>query len=241
MNTLTPALPRDPEVLAYALKSRGLPGARSKTAIRKLRTERAKRNAPVPVPAPLADRLRARLAARYRAEIRRRGGETEIVGQFQTVTVDIADRHVRSGLVLMHAEGWRKYGGHSNRYVHLSYLCGMDNGHPWAVRVAGSIETVWTALAWVTPVAVKEAEAAGRRVWRQGDVYVIETTATRNQRGVTDLPASHQWNPATGYLTHHPDDGRRHRPVRVGRRTYVEFVMQRVYEMGRSGARANGD
>lgn len=251
--------------LAAELKELNLPGQRSKTAILSLRRERRRRrdgladeqlarvfgrftredkprgDALEAIRKRLRDRTHRRLFRLYLDEIRRRGGETEIEGQYGTTHLSIADRDVRARMVLMRAEGWRKYGSHPARYVKLAYLCGVDDNGRWAVRVPGTFTSVRGALDWLTPAAVKKARDKGQRVWRQGDVYLIEISAHRDQRGVTDLPAAHRWNPATGYLTHRPADGRRHRPVNVGRRTYVEFVMQRAYEMGRTNTRGNAD
>jgi hypothetical protein len=173
-------------------------------------------------------------------EIRRRGGETEIEGTYGTEYLTIADRAGR--LVLAHAEGWRSYGKRQPaRRASLSYLWGPDDAGsgPWAVRVPGTITTVAAALDWLTPAAVKEAQQEGRRVRRQGDVYAVETTARRDGRGLADLPDSHEWRPTTRTLVHRPEDGRKHRPLRLP--FPVEFIPQRAYEMGRSGARGAAD
>ncbi|MEU9925056.1 hypothetical protein AB0H51_27875 [Streptomyces griseoluteus] len=230
----------DARSLAAWLADNNAPGRRSMTAINQLRRERARRNAPTPRPLPLERRARAMFEARIYREIRRRGGETEIVGKFGTEYLDIADRSGR--LVLMHAEGYRAYGKRNPaRWATLSYLWGPDDAGsgPWAVRVPGTITTVREALGWLTPAAVKKAEEKGLRVRRQGDVYAIETTKRRDGDGVADLPDGHQWRPGTRYLVHTPADGRKHRPVRLP--FPVRFVVQSAYEMGRSGDRANGD
>jgi hypothetical protein len=125
------------------------------------------------------------------------------------------------------------------RYVELAYLYGTDDAGPWAVRVPGTVRSVAEGLSWLTPAAVAKAQAEGRRVRRQGDVYAVETTARRDGRGVADLPEAHEWRASTRYLVHNPDDGRKHRPLRL---PYpVEFIPQRAYEMGRSGARGAAD
>jgi hypothetical protein len=223
----------DPAALAAALREQGLPGQRSKTAITRLRRERA-RQRPLPdwPPAPSVQaRTVAHLTAMYCAEIARRGGETVIDGRYGTQEVTIADR--RNGLAVMRAEGWRQYGRHGTaRWVALSYLCGREDGQVWAVRVPGTIETVQAALAWLTPAAVTAAQNAGRRVERQGDVYTVETTRPHDGKG--ELPENHTWDAAARTLTH-PQHGTLHLPYPV------RFCAQNAYQMGRSGGRAYGD
>lgn len=76
--------------------------------------------------------------------------------------------------------------------------------------------TVGAALTVITPATALAAADRGRRMVRQGDVYAVETTPARDGTGALELPASHRWNPTTRYLTtHHPDDGRKHRPVHI--------------------------
>lgn len=170
-------------------------------------------------------------------EIRKRGGETAIVGCYGTTHLSIADE--RDGLVLLTAEGWRQY---SRRYgarrASLAYLCGVDDNGPWAVRVPGTLSSVWAAVDWITPVEVKTALAAGRRVVRQGDVYAVEV---RKDRAAETAPGgSHQWRAETRYLVHRPAKGeRKHRPLKVS--FPCKFVQQRAYEMGRSGRRGAAD
>lgn len=231
-------LVRDPAALALYLAERRMPGQRSKTAITLLRRERRRRTSPQPALPPLADRARARRWASIMDEISRRGGETEIVGNFGTTYLEIADRH--DGMVLLHAEGWRSYGRQPARTVRLSYLWGPDDAGsgPWAVRIPGTVTTVTDAVDWLTPAAVKNAQARGLRVRRQGDVYAVETTRAHDGHGSELLPASHEWRP-TRFLVHKPEDGRRHRPLRLP--WPVRFVRQSAYEMGRTNTRGDAD
>jgi hypothetical protein len=174
----------------------------------------------------------------YIEEIRLRGGETEIVGKYGVERLAIVSQ--RDGLVLLRAEGWRKYGTrHPARIAALAYLAGEDDAGPWAVRVAGTCTTVGHALDFIEPADVKAARAAGRRVLRQGDVYAVETTRDAADATAQALPRSHEWRPCTRYLVHRPTDGRRHRPLRCA--FPVKFVQQRAYEMGRTGRRGSAD
>jgi len=231
----------NPAALAIALKENGLPGQRSKTAITKLRRERHnRREAAAPdwrenerqdgVLYSLTLRANLRVAARYTAEIERRGGETAIEGQYGTSELVIADR--RDGLTLLRADGWRKYGRQGSRHVSLSYLCGRENGQTWAVRVPGTVATVRSAIDWITPAEAKKALQSGRRVERQGDVYAVETTKAHDGKG--DLPESHVWDAEARVLAH-PEHGTLHLPYPV------RFVPQNAYGMGRGAGRAYGD
>lgn len=181
---------------------------------------------------------RTALLAAAVAEITRRGGETIITGKYGDTNLAIED--VDAGMVLVHATGWRSYGKQNPaRIATLSYLHGTDDSGPWAVRVPGTVLTVRHAISWITPAEVADATAKGKRVWRQGDVYAIETTLASDGKGAGDVADAHVWNPKTRYLVHKPADGRKHRPLKLSRP--VRFVSQRVYGMGRGAGRANGD
>ncbi|WP_329317191.1 hypothetical protein OG723_44375 (plasmid) [Streptomyces sp. NBC_01278] len=236
-----PVLPvADPVTLSAHLSQHNLPGQRSAPAIRELRAARAQLAAPRPARPPVAERVRAWLFDRAEDEILRRNGDNRIVGQYGTTWLEITDR--QEGMVLLHAEGWRSYGKRQPaRLARLSYLWGPDDAGagPWAVRVAGTVTTVAEALTWLTPAEVAAAEAKGRRVRRQGDVYAVETTRAHDGRGLDLLPDSHEWRASTRYLLHRPADGRRHRALRLP--WPVRFVPQTAYEMGRTNTRTNAD
>ncbi|MFF0754446.1 hypothetical protein [Streptomyces sp. NPDC004267] len=229
----------NPASLAAYLEEHQMPGRRSMTAITLLRRKRARLNAPLPAQRPVEQRAYEYLMRRVRTEIHRRGGETEIEGEYGIARLELADQ--RDGLVLVHAEGWRAYGREPARWARLSYLWGRDDAGsgPWAARVPGTVMTVEAALDWLTPATVKRALAKGQRVRRQGDVFAIETTQPFDGRGADELPESHVWRPITRYLVHQPTDGRRHRPVRLP--WPVRFVPQTAYGMGRTGSRTNAD
>lgn len=184
----------------------------------------------------IRERLEAHLTDRYVSEVDRRGGETHIETEKGRVPLSLIGRHAQSRLVLLGADGWRYYsraaGSHS---ASLRYLCGEDDSGPFAVRVAGSVQSVSGALEWLEPTAVRRARLAGRRVLRQGDVYVVESTRDH----FDDLPDAHRWNSRTRYLTHHPDDGRKHRPIKVS--FLARAYPQRTYAMGRGGRWGDAD
>lgn len=240
VTTLPPQISRDARALAGFLAEHGLPGRRSMTAITRLRRERARRQEPVCQPAPVRERLREYLLDQARAEILRRGGEITIEGDHSTTPLSLWDRDRERRLLLVGAEGWRYYSRRFGaRRAALAYLYGVDDSGPWAVRVPATVRTVDDALAWLEPAEVTAARAAGRRVLRQGDVYAVETTQAYDGAGAADLPDGHRWNPTTRYLTHHPEDGRKHRPLRVS--FPARFVRQRAYQMGRGAGRGRGD
>lgn len=237
----------NPAALAEALREHNLPGQRSKTAITRLRRQRLAHRAEARIPTA-RERLNTRLLADAVAEIRRRGGETVIHGDISDTHLSIADRHKGQRLLLVTAHGWRHYSRrHGGHYASLAYLYGTDDAGPWAVRVPGTTETVTGALAWIIPAVVRDMQAAGRRIRRQGDVYACEITNPhldgtwyhRNGQPDPATVAAHRWNPDTRYLTHHSADGRKHRPLRLP--WPVIFVAQRVYGMGRGAGRADGD
>lgn len=171
----------------------------------------------------------------YIKEIIDRGGETEIKGAWQTWSLQLVDE--QDGLALLRADGWRQYSRRFGaRRASIAYLCGIDDNGPWAVRVAGTIETVADAVIWVEPAPVRKAKAAGKPVDRQGDVYILKTT--KRYDGSGDLPPSHKWDPETRTLIH-TDPDRPHKPVRID--YYCRFVAQRAYGMGRGAGAGFGD
>lgn len=244
----------DSACLAGRLAELGLPGRRSKTRITALRRDRAKRNAaPAPVPS-LEQRLRRALTVRFTAEIARRGGETGIdAGQkasaLRRLPLTLVDR--AGGLVVLHVAGWRYYSRREgSHHATLSYLCGRDDAGDWAVRVPGTLTTVAAALDWLTPATVKKARQSGRQVDRQGDIYALATTRAHDTASgwigddwrigdTGERVTSHYWNADTRTLSHHPADGRQHRPLHLPHP--VRFVQQRAYQHGRGGAWGAGD
>jgi hypothetical protein len=218
----------DPAALAAALRERGLPGQRSKTAIARLRRERRARKPAAGRLLTPQDRLHARLVSLYGGEISRRGGETGIQVSPKTWhPLRVTDRS--GGLCVLHAGGWRYSSGRSWHAV-LSYLCGGgDEGGPWAVRVPGIITTVTAALDAITPAAARHAAAAGKAVLRQGDLYALETTAAHDtptgwvgggwgRDPVTwarILVPAHYWDAETRILTWRPADGQEGRPLQI--------------------------
>lgn len=177
--------------------------------------------------------LRQTQIAMYVGEIRRRGGETAIYERDREVRLSCADR--RNGMLLLHCEGWRQYSRQFGaRRASLSYLCGCEEGQRWAVRVPGAITTVDAALEWLTPSAVRRAMDAGRRVERQGDLYVVESRIDAMPTKPVTYAGSHAWDPSTRTLTHD-----QHVQVHVDYSARV--YMQRAYKMGRSGRRGAAD
>lgn len=220
--------------------TKGLPGRqRNLATLRAVRRERAERQE-MPEATTLQQRHHHRILARFAPEIRRRGGETTIEGKHSTETLAVTDS--RDGMALLHAEGWRHYGSRTPaRWARLSYLCGVDDAGPWAVRVTGTLTKVGQALAEITPTEVKDARRRGLRVARQGDVWAIEVTQGRADTGTDMVVAdSHHWRASTGFLVHRPEDGRRHRPVRIS--WPARFVVAHGRGMGRHGQyRTNAD
>jgi hypothetical protein len=171
-----------------------------------------------------------------RREIRRRGGEIDIVGRYGTEVVDEISR--KWDLVLMRAEGWRQYSrAFGARRAQLAYLCGHDDSGVWAVRVAGTCLSVRDALEWLMPRPVRQALDRGLVVSRQGDIYIIRLSrgqADRTARSARTLPLGHSWDTSTRTL-HHAE----HASISVP--YAARFVPQRAYRMGRSGRKGAAD
>ena len=152
------------------------------------------RNTPFYV-TPLDDRLRGFISERCCQLIRDRGGETEVGG----TELVVLDR--QRPYVLLYTSGWREYSrAFGARKASLAYLCGRDDNGPWAARVPASVSTVTQALDYLVPAEVKRAQLLGRRVLRQGDVFVIERT--RDGMDLSPLPAGHTWLERSRLLVH---------------------------------------
>jgi len=125
-------------------------------------------------------------------EISRRGGETEIVGEYRTGSVHRVDCSDDGVLALYHSEGWGQYSRACGaRWASLAYLVGHDDGHLFGVRVLGAIEGVAGGLAWPEPSDVRKTREARRRVLRQGDVDAAEV-GDGHDRVTGD--GRHQWH-----------------------------------------------
>jgi len=175
-----------------------------------------------------------KLSLAIRDHIRARGGETSIVGRCDT-EVDMREYAPRKKLILLAAEGWRQYSrAYGARRARLAYLGGRDDSGIWAVRIPGTVTSIRAALAWLTPRAVREAQARGVRVIRQGDVYFVECSRGRDEYFGTTLPSNHSWAP--GRWAMHTD----HSPEQIA--FPCRIYRQRPYQMGRNkrALRANG-
>lgn len=131
-------------------------------------------------------------------------GPTEFEGLYSTSSLERTDWDVEDGdaLVLLHVEGWQKYGRQPARYRKASYLGGLssDGTDFWAVRVPGSITSVRDALDAITPTQVKRAKYRGKKVIRQGDLYAVETTKAHDTP--TQSIRRHAWDQETRILSH---------------------------------------
>ncbi|MDD5068724.1 MAG: hypothetical protein PHN89_03950 [Candidatus Pacebacteria bacterium] len=102
-------------------------------------------------------------------------------------------------MYLLHEEGWWQYSrSFGARYRQFSFLCGYDDGGFFTHRVPGQIKTIAAALEYLVPAEVRKAQAAGKRVERQGDWYAVE----QSRDGKIPNMGHHEWNPETRTLTH---------------------------------------
>lgn len=195
------ATPRPHTLASYEAiaKDLGLPRRAAREMYNAAAARRLARALPVRI--SLADRL----SDSYVQTIGERGGITQIPLEHRRFakmrcidTATIAGRTYR----LFYAEGWRKYSRQHVHHVAYAYLAGRDDNGRWAVRVPSTIGTASAALAWITPREVHAAQAAGKRVWRQGDVWAVETSGRNDAKGLEHVPASHTWDSAARTLRH---------------------------------------
>lgn len=157
-------------------------------------------------------------------------GPTEFVGLYGTSFLHRSDKAVVDGdaLVVLHVEGWQKYGRRPARYRAASYLGGLsgdDTGY-WAVRVPSSVNAIWEALDAITPAEVKHAQDRGKKVLRQGDLYAVETTKAHDTSSCQI--GRHEWDQDKRVLSH-PE----HAPLEVP--FPARFFVQRGLPMRGTG------
>lgn len=121
-----------------------------------------------PLSRPVANRLNDRLLGIAEQQIA--GRRLSVPAGWDEFGKTVLDR--RDGLWLVSGSGWYEYSKrHGSRYQAAAYLCGRDEGQYWAVRVPSTCESVPAALDFITPRPIREAQAAGLPVVRQGDIY----------------------------------------------------------------------
>lgn len=191
----------------------------------------------------------------FTKEIEVRGGEINIVEKSKIKNLHVVewDKHRQQMLLSVH--GFRHYSNSTpNWSVTISYICGIDDSGPWAVRVPGTTETIKQAIDFLEPAKVKKARKVGRRVIRQGDIYAVETGNKKDRASQDDLPWTHTWYHRSRLLMHDghvfanlfdPNNsesrthGRSHAPVCIP--FPCEFVQQTALVMGRNGGRGSAD
>lgn len=185
-------------------------------------------------PSPLIDRLHACIVAIYSEVIEDRGGETTIEERAQSVSLHVMDRS--RDLTLLGCDGWRQYSRRFGaRPASLRYLCGRDDNGRWAVRVPSTCDSVGDVVRFVEPADVQRARADGRRILRQGDVYLVEQ---RIDNFDAVAGTRHRWDAATRTL-HHDDPQAPHAGLHVPFRARAS--VQSVLRMGRVNGRRRGD
>lgn len=134
---------------------------------------------------------------------------------------------VHEGAPVVHGRvsGWQYYSSREgSHYRQAAYVGGWDDSGWWVVRVPSTVSDLRTALGSLEPAEVRHARAVGRRVVRQGDIYAIETTRSRDAISGAVCGTRHTWYQQTRMLSH-PE----HRAVRIP--FPVHFSRRRVLAM----------
>lgn len=145
---------------------------------------------------PAHERITGILLDRALGEIRQRGLTVPYVREYE-----VADRAPNEHMCLIRGWGWAEYTTHIGYGRNARWLYGQDDNGPWAVRVPVTCRNVQEAVEWLTPAAVRHAVEAGRWVGRQGDVYLIELRAGKNNLQAIEW-TRHRFDAATGRLCH---------------------------------------
>lgn len=87
------------------------------------------------------------------------------------------------GLTLVAGNWWHEYSRrHGSRHHEVALLTGREDGQEWARRVPYRTYSVAGALDYVRPAEVNRAIETGRRVLRQGNIWLVQRA-----RGSDDL------------------------------------------------------
>ncbi|MGD9156938.1 MAG: hypothetical protein PVG39_00900 [Desulfobacteraceae bacterium] len=105
----------------------------------------------------------------------------------------------KRGYRLFVLEGWKKYSRQHVYFQRFVYLAGVECGQYWAIRCPATVTTIKEAIDYTTPAVVHKARKVGRKVIRQGDVFIIEQSRDGNH---SNLPENHSFNPETRTLKH---------------------------------------
>lgn len=185
--------------------------------------------------ASLERRVKEHIANKYTVVISDRGGETEIDEKHRSISLSVLDRH--GGLTLLGADGWRHYSARfGSRPASLRYLCGRDDNGEFAVRLPSTVDTVEQAIETLEPAEVRKARSEERGVIRQGDVYVIQMRAGRDN--FRALPESHKWDEDTRTVCHTGENP--HQALHVPFKP-AKAVPQTALRMGRGSGTGRGD
>ena len=188
-------------------------------------------------PIPAKERVSEYLVSLAWDEIVRRDISTPM-GLESPTQLLLIDRDTNRRMWLLRYQGWYKYSRRAGTwYQEACYLAGREDDQIWVVRVPSTVSTVDEALDWLTPRAVKEAQAKGRWTARQGDIYLVEMP----RLGHDDLAAidwtRHEWRvtPKGQRRLVHPE----HKPIIVPKRVrWVRAIRQRQID---GNGRGHGD
>lgn len=83
---------------------------------------------------------------------------------------------------VLHSSGWYEYSRRVGSYYQTaSYFAGYDDGHQlFALGISSTITEVDSAREWIKPSTVRDADAKGRPIKRQGSVYFIAKRLSSN-------------------------------------------------------------
>ena len=231
-------IPRSREVTASRIvaavkTAHSLPRGSSGLLTRMAAAAVAASRAPAAAAPSLVERGRTRFADLVKVEALRRGLAVEVdlarngsrpVRYVSETRTDADDQ-----VMLLKADGWADYGRRAiNRAKALAILGGRDDAGLWAVRVPATLATAEEALAWLMPAEVRAARDAGKRVLRQGDIWIVERS--RDAMGGVRLPLRHDWDSEARVLRHSG-----HTPVEVP--FPATAIAQRTLEARGSGRR----
>ena len=149
-------------------------------------------------------KLTERLDEMLRVRLRRLGHETSITEERSVELLRTIDRDGNHRI--MHCSGWQYYSRqHPARHRQLSYWLGKDDNGLFVRRVPGTVRNVAQAVDAVTPAEVRRALQGGRKVLRQGDVWVICLGKSASDNFDAIQYTHHVWDRDNRTLRHESD------------------------------------
>ena len=148
----------------------------------------------------------------------------------------VLDRDINARLWLIGGSGWYEYSKRAgSHHQAAAYLCGIDAGQHFAVRVPSTVNSVFAALRFLEPADIRKARESGIQTKRQGDIYFRPVRGLLDHDTADLSGSSHTPRPRKdgGLTIVHPQ----HKPVILsGKYKWRAYRSTQIHSAGRAYA-----